>query len=119
MRNGPGWFANLEGQTVTGYEIHMGRTKGQYPWLEITQRNGRSVSVAEGDASTNGKVWGCYFHGLFANENFRRAWLTDLGWSRMHPMADPNPFADSLTRLADTLEQTLDMTVLEKIIWED
>jgi adenosylcobyric acid synthase len=119
VRNGPGWFASLEGQTVTGYEIHMGRTHGQgNGWLEIKERNGQSVQVGDGGVSENGKVWGCYFHGLFANENLRQAWLMDLGWSRTPPLPSPNPFADSLARLADTLEETLDMRLLEKIIWE-
>ena len=118
VRNGPGWLAKLEGQTVTGYEIHMGRTQGHSPWLEIAERNGRSVHVPDGEVSQNGKVWGCYFHSLFTNENLRRAWLADLGWTQVQPTVSPNPFADSLTRLADTLEATLDMTLLERIIWE-
>ena len=118
VRHGPGWLANLEGQTLTGYEIHMGRTQGQNPWLEITERNSQSVNVLDGEISKNGKVWGCYFHGLFANENLRRAWLADLGWNGAPPTVSRDPFADSLTRLADTLEETLDMKHLERIVWE-
>jgi adenosylcobyric acid synthase len=118
VRNAPGWLTTLGGQTITGYEIHMGRTQGPSPWLEITERNGQSVRVLDGAVSRNGKVWGCYFHGLFANENLRRAWLADLGWAGAQPIAGRNPFADSLTRLADTLEKTLDMSLLEKIVWE-
>lgn len=118
VRNGPGWLANLEGEIVTGYEIHMGRTYGGSPWLEITERNGQSVQVTDGGVSENGKIWGCYFHGLFANEHLRRAWLADLGWSQSERIKSANPFADSLTRLADTLQETLDMKLLEKIVWE-
>jgi adenosylcobyric acid synthase len=118
VRNGPGWFANLEGQTVTGYEIHMGRTQSSSSWLEIVERGGQSVQVADGAASTDGRVWGCYVHGLFANENLRKAWLTDLGWKGEQAGENANPFAASLTRLADTLESTLDMELLEKIVWE-
>jgi adenosylcobyric acid synthase len=119
VRNGPGWFAELEGQTVTGYEIHMGRTDSQSTWLEITQRGGRSVQVPDGAASEDGRVWGCYVHGLFANQNLRRAWLKDLGWNEEKATENENPFAASLTRLADTLESTLDMDLLEKIVWEN
>jgi len=115
VRNGPGWFANLEGQTVTGYEIHMGRTQSQSSWLEITERNGQSMQVPDGAASEDGKVWGCYVHGLFANENLRRAWLKDLGWSE-DKASEKDPFAASLTLLADTLESALDMDLLEKIV---
>jgi len=118
IQNGPGWLANLDGQTVTGYEIHMGRTQSKSSWLEITERNGQSVQVPDGTVSKDGKVWGCYVHGLFANENLRRAWLEGLGWSS-EKAVDRDPFAVSLTRLADTLESTLDMDLLEKLIWED
>jgi adenosylcobyric acid synthase len=118
VRNGPGWFAELEGQTVTGYEIHMGRTDSQTPWMQLTKRSGQAVSVSDGATSEDGKVWGCYVHGLFANENLRRAWLKDLGWNA-EKVSEQDPFAASLTRLADTLESTLDMDLLEKIIWEN
>jgi len=119
VRNGLGWFANLEGLTVTGYEIHMGRTDSQNSWLEISKRGGRSVQVPDGTASDDGRIWGCYIHGLFANQNLRRAWLKDLGWDEEKASQNENPFAASLTRLADTLESTLDMDLLEKIIWEN
>ena len=117
IQNGSGWFANLEGQTVSGYEIHMGRTDSKMPWMQLTERSGQSVQVPDGATSEDGKVWGCYVHGLFANENLRRAWLEDLGWSE-DKAGEKDPFAASLTRLADTLEETLDMDLLEKIIWE-
>jgi adenosylcobyric acid synthase len=118
VRNGPGWFAELECQPVSGYEIHMGRTDSQSSWLEISERGGKSVQVLDGAVSKDGKVWGCYVHGLFANQNLRRAWLESLGWSGGEVDEDSNPFAASLTRLADTLESTLNMDLLEKIVWE-
>jgi adenosylcobyric acid synthase len=118
VRNGPGWFAELEGQAISGYEIHMGRTDSQTPWMQLTERSGQSVQVLDGAASDDGRVWGCYVHGLFANENLRRAWLKDLGWNEEQAGQNENPFAASLTRLADTLESTLDMGLLENILWE-
>jgi len=117
IQNGSGWFAELEGQTIRGYEIHMGRTDSQTPWMQLTERSGQSVQVPDGATSKDGKVWGCYVHGLFANENLRRAWLKDLGWNE-ETASEQDPFAASLTRLADTLETTLDMELLEKIVWE-
>jgi len=117
IQNGAGWFAEIEGQEISGYEIHMGRTKSKSPWLEINERSGETVRVLDGASSEDGKVWGCYVHGLFANENLRRAWLRSLGWEERSVSDDP--FAASLTRLADTLEECLDMELLEKIIWEN
>jgi len=119
VKGGPGWLTALEGQTVTGYEIHMGRTQGQSPFLEIIERSGQPVQTLDGEASEDGKIWGCYIHGLFANENLRRAWLTDLGWKGEQSDKSENPFSTSLTRLADTLETTLNMELLEKIVWEN
>jgi adenosylcobyric acid synthase len=119
IKDGSAWLAALEGQTVSGYEIHMGHTQGQSSFLEIAERNGQSVHTPDGAASPDGKVWGCYIHGLFANENLRRAWLTDLGWRGEQLGKNVNPFVASLTRLADTLEATLNMELLEKIIWEN
>ncbi|MBT7072946.1 MAG: cobyric acid synthase [Anaerolineae bacterium] len=119
IKNGSGWFTNLEGEKVSGYEIHMGRTQSQSPWLEVNERSGESVQVLDGASSDDGRIWGCYVHGLFANENLRRAWLRSLGWSENKTKENENPFAESLTRLADTLEVTLDMDLLEKIIWEN
>ena len=116
IQNGKGWLSEIEGQEIRGYEIHMGRTQSKSPWLEINERSGESVQVLDGASSNDGKTWGCYVHGLFANENLRRAWLRSLGWSEGDEKEDP--FATSLTRLADTLEETLDMELLEKIIWE-
>ena len=119
VRNGPGWLVKLEGQTVTGYEIHMGRTQGQSPFLEIVERSGQSVQEADGAVSDDGKIWGCYIHRLFANDKLRRTWLTNLGWKGVQTGESENPFGASLTRLADTLEATLNMELLEKIIWEN
>jgi len=118
VRNGPGWFESLEGQSMTGYEIHMGRTQSKSSWLEITERGGQSVSVLDGATSEDGRVWGCYVHGLFANGNLRRAWLHDLGWSADTASENENPFAASLTRLADTLEKSLNVQLLERIVFQ-
>ncbi len=63
------------GDAVDGYEIHIGQTDGPdrtRGWLDI---GGRS----EGAASADGRVRGCYLHGLFAADGFRRAFLQGLG----------------------------------------
>jgi len=57
-------------------------------------------------------------HGLFANDHLRHAWLKDMVWTE-NEGEHVNPFAASLSRLADTLESSLDIAILEKIIWAD
>jgi adenosylcobyric acid synthase len=116
LLDGPGWLAPLAGQVVYGYEIHMGRTQGGRAWLEISERNGTSVSVQDGAVSGNGRVWGCYLHGLFENQALRRAWLTSLGWREEGRRAQPmGEHEAAFERLADAVEAALDMKRLEAI----
>jgi len=119
LQGGPAWLAPLVGQVLDGYEIHAGRTCQNNPWLAIIQRGRCPVEVLDGAVSADAKIWGCYLHGLFENESFRRAWLTSLGWQAPD---SPDPSAPGLAarldRLASQVEQSLDMRLLEKIIWE-
>jgi adenosylcobyric acid synthase len=66
------------GQSLTGYEIHMGDTSGGSPWLRITTRATGVVSLRDGAVSDDGRIWGTYLHGLFDNDGFRRGWLRSL-----------------------------------------
>jgi adenosylcobyric acid synthase len=120
-----GWMAHLNGTSLEGYEIHMGRTESASAWLEILERNAQPVRLPDGAASPDGRIWGCYLHGLFANSAVRHAWLTSLGWrdraaspTASSTSAAPAAVPSSFDRLADALEAALDMPQLEKIIWE-
>ena len=115
---GPGWLAVLQNQAIQGYEIHMGRTTGQQPWLEITRRSGAPMALADGAVAATGKVWGCYLHGLFANEALRHAWLASLGWHGAPDHASPSLHVQAvLDNLASHVEASLDMRRVERIIW--
>jgi adenosylcobyric acid synthase len=96
----------------------MGRTASQQPWLEILQRNGMRLAVADGAVAASGKVWGCYLHGLFANESLRRAWLTSLGWHGDPGQASAWLHVQAvLDTVASHVEASLDIRRLETIIW--
>jgi adenosylcobyric acid synthase len=97
----PPWLATpappaAEALTLDGYEIHAGQTTSPSPWLEIVRRGGSVCHVPDGAMSPDGRVWGCYLHGLFANDAFRRAWLRWLPAlrSRTPTPAAPAPPAD-------------------------
>ena len=103
---------------VAGYEIHMGRTAGAGNWLEIEQRGDRPVQVPDGGMSADGRVWGCYLHGLFENDALRHAWLRSLGWQ---PGQEPAGgwranYEAAFDRLADVVESALDMAQIDALI---
>ena len=108
-----GWLRHLNGENITGYEIHMGQTTGAQPWLTINRRGGDAVNVLDGCISADGRIWGCYLHGLFANDGLRTAWLRSLGW-------DGDPDVQSLDaafdHLADATESALDIEALNAIL---
>ena len=65
------------GQPVTGYEIHMGHSQGPdctRPMLRLGKDG-----AADGAISPDGRIQGCYVHGLFAADAFRHAFLARLG----------------------------------------
>jgi len=123
---GPGWLAAVAGQEVEGYEIHMGRTVGGRSWLEITRRNGAATALADGAVSDDGRIWGCYLHGLFANTTLLRAWLAScrMGFQPVqaggrveNPSYKTTSTLDlALDRLADAVEASLDMGKLAAIV---
>ncbi len=117
ISGGPGWLAGVAGCSITGYEIHMGQTDvpPAETFIRILCRGEQTVSILEGAVAGEGRVWGCYIHGLFHNKVFRHAWLSSLGWRADAAAVLPSMEA-SFDQLADVLERSLDMALLEKII---
>jgi len=95
------------GDEVQGYEIHLGETSGPdraRPWLDV-------AGQAQGAASADQRVRGCYLHGLFASDNFRRAYLGGIAEfdSRLNYDAGVDATLDAL---AAHLERHLDVEAL-------
>jgi adenosylcobyric acid synthase len=98
------------GAAVSGYEIHLGRTTGPdcaRPWLMLDGR-------AEGAANADGRVEGCYIHGLFASDAFRHAWLNRVraarGLSPIETATHYDATVDAvLDRLADHVAASVDL----------
>jgi adenosylcobyric acid synthase len=113
----PGWLSPLRGEVLQGYEIHVGRTSTTRPWLEIAQRSGQRVSLRDGAASDDGRVWGCYLHGLFENDRLRHAWLATLGWRAGGAQVSAGDrYEAAFERLADAVEDALDVRSLDEIV---
>ncbi|WP_417827233.1 cobyric acid synthase [Thalassospira sp.] len=94
------------GIPVDGYEIHMGRTDGPdraRSWLDL---NGLSDGAISGDR----RVLGCYLHGLFGRDEFRRAFLATLRPGDVRRTTQFEASIDAaLDELADHLEACLDL----------
>jgi adenosylcobyric acid synthase len=100
--------------SIMGYEIHMGRTTAPADTsdlLRITRRGNDSCDEIDGCSSDDGRVWGCYIHGIFANDTFRHGWLRTLGWRDRGVVAPRDPYE----RLADHVEAHLDAQQLDQL----
>lgn len=56
--------------------MHMGRSNGPAMQRPMLRLNGQP----DGAVSADGRVMGCYVHGLFAADGFRRDFLGRLGY---------------------------------------
>ncbi|MCH8809768.1 MAG: cobyric acid synthase [Proteobacteria bacterium] len=96
------------GQAVRGYEMHVGATHGPdlaRPMLEL-------AGTPEGAVSADGKVMGCYLHGLFAADGFRHAFLSRLKERQSSGLAYEAEVERVLDHLAAHLETHLDLDAL-------
>jgi adenosylcobyric acid synthase len=87
--------------------MHLGMTTGPGLARPMLDLGGRP----DGAVSAGGRVAGCYLHGLFASDAFRRTFLARLGAGgggvTYEDMIDA-----ILDRLADHLERHLDLEAL-------
>jgi adenosylcobyric acid synthase len=96
---------------VRGYEMHIGVTSGPglvRPMLLLG-------SHADGACSADGRVMGCYVHGLFAADDFRHAFLDRLRKRDASGLAYDALVEGLLDGLADHLERHADLDRLLEI----
>lgn len=97
------------GQSVRGYEMHMGTTEGPdraRPWF--TFADGRT----DGARSPDGRVLGGYIHGVFSDDGFRSAFLAHLRQGRTAETAYEAAVEAALDGLAAHLEIHLDVDAM-------
>ncbi len=93
------------GAAVRGYEMHVGATQGPdlaRPMLELSGR-------PEGAVSADGRVMGCYLHGIFTADGFRHAFLSRLRNREISGVAYEAGVERTLDLLAEHLETHLDL----------
>lgn len=107
-----------------GYEIHMGQTDfldDRGGAFTLRTRSSRPVTAQDGKVSADRQVFGTYMHGIFDNDELRRAVLNEL---RKRKHLDPlpvsfrwNEYKDSeYNRLADTVRQALHMDLIYRLL---
>jgi adenosylcobyric acid synthase len=101
-------LVEVTGETVAGgvpfkgYEMHVGRTTGDVrPLLKLA--DGRF----DGAVSADGRVAGCYIHGLLAADRQRQHWLQRIGAEASTFIYEADVDA-TLDQLADHLEKYID-----------
>jgi adenosylcobyric acid synthase len=107
------------GETVSGYEIHMGSTTlgpTAKPFAQLLHRSGSEVAVLDGAVSADGRVFGSYLHGIFDNHGFRAAWLNQIRMKKgLSTLSADCTSADPFDLLAEHLELHLDLERLFRI----
>jgi adenosylcobyric acid synthase len=105
---------------VTGYQIHHGRSTTSQPWITLDDAYSTEAEP-EGSRARHGQILGTTLHGLFEEDGFRAAFLTDVAATRgkvWRPVGVSFAAArqSQFDRLADMLEAHLDLPALEALL---
>ncbi len=98
------------GDMLEGYEIHIGETDGpdcNRAWLTLHDK-------PTGATSADGRVRGCYLHGMFATDAFRETFLRELGLARSG-VSYGEQVDQTLDLLAHHLEQHINLDALLRL----
>ncbi|MCD6145414.1 MAG: cobyric acid synthase [Methanosarcinales archaeon] len=106
--NGP-ILGSIHGEMVSGYEIHTGDTTSTSPVFED-----------DGCIDESGLVFGTYLHGLFENENIRRALLGYIcekkGISSKDTSFEIISMEDRIREFAELVEQYVDISAIRGLL---
>ena len=97
---------------VTGYEIHHGVTQGPALAWPLVHLPGRY----DGAISDDGQIIGSYLHGLFDSPAACAALLRWAGLAETAPFDYPALREQGIERLADAVEQHLDMRCIDALL---
>ena len=118
-------FSKINGEEVTGYELHEGTTNllSAKPLFKIKEGMGNN-NEGKYDGAYQNNVFGTYFHGIFNNYNLRRELLNHIRKNKgLKVKTDEDPYEtsveNSLEKLANIVEDTLDMDYIDKLIFEE
>lgn len=90
---------------LTGYEIHLGQTTG----ADCARSMIDFGTHQDGAISRQGNVRGCYLHGLFGSDEYRKALLKSAGFTGGTEVSYMQSVEDALDELAQEMERWLDV----------
>ncbi len=119
-----GLFKDITGTPVSGYEIHMGKTrsgKNACPLFRLT--GGRNDGAADRDAA----VFGTYLHGIFDSAGFRNAFIRHVCKNEQAGIVSTmsggggtgsikDVWDESIDRAADVVVRHVDIGLIETIL---
>ena len=117
-------FSNINGEEVTGYELHEGTTNllSAKPLFRIEEGMGNN-NEGKYDGAYQNNVFGTYFHGIFNNYNLRRELLNHIRKNKgLEIRTGDDPYEtsveSSLEKLANIVEDSLDMDYIDSLIFD-
>jgi adenosylcobyric acid synthase len=116
-----GLLQGLKGESLFGYEIHMGRTDSPHRPFQITETQDGPAFYTDGSINENGTVIGSYIHGIFQSHGFRRGLLNNLRRRKGLPERIYDAPLDKekhYDALADLVRNSLDMKTIYRILNE-
>jgi len=116
-----GLLEGASGLSLSGYEIHMGRSEGTkiLSPFRIDERSRKPCQEMDGCLSPDGNHLGTYIHGLFHNEGLRRSLLVSLAARKgviFRPQARVISKEEQYDRLAALVRCSLNMELVYHII---
>lgn len=112
----------LSNRSIKGYEIHMGRT------VDNSKNNRYLLKLEDGSydgrISENGKVFGTYLHGIFENDDFRKAIINSIKNSKgiaedMSEFSYEDYKENEYNKLANVLKESLNIDKIIDIMSEN
>jgi cobyric acid synthase CobQ/L-threonine-O-3-phosphate decarboxylase len=105
----------LSGKKIFGYEIHHGiSSMTQFPVLRFDD------GTICGQMKTSEKIWGCYLHGIFDSDDFRRWFIDSLrertGLQPVGEIIAPYNLEIAFDRLAACVRENVDMDALYRLL---
>lgn len=119
-----GVWGDLKGQTIKGYEIHMGQVEvlsDDSCLLQIEERSGKKVQIRDGAFSLDGRVFGTHIHGFFDNLNvmltFTNAIRKEKGLSLLYEKdLDIYQKERNYNKAAEIVRKSIDMEKIYKMM---